>query len=543
MTIERPKDSTATTTGVETLEFREQVPLQDQLFSNLEPAGVSVVDQITPLSILSHDPIELARIFSEPAFEVQIDNPTEGGTPVDTLVPRTDEERGQISSDNLDQFDSRLLSMPIYDLINRTPPELRDPMIDAVLSTMLHAGGFEAVGPISSYTKERAVIADVETTQGKMFLKLVDAQSGINELERGQAMAAHFPVEHALRVVQAGMLGLVVQPYIQGIGRDSGMLTDVFSQLEVTEDPRQRRLLLGAIRELYGTIGRMSEQTLGLAAEQRVPNDIFFHDRLQANQRLEQNCSYQLFNLNGTQVPWEEMLRKKWVVDGVEYQDSLARMIERAQITLNPDRQRLLSLCHGDGTEMNYISNAQRLRGDGSTPHIFKMIDLETAGLNSTLGDSVNHLVYMTVMAAHTVPRYFKEHFKESPRAVANYEAHQADRGRPGMRVKVEGDRIIMSGVDEFGTSPVRKELAGLFVSSYMQKILDRAESTFGSDQREAFEDSIKSCLFMRYLGVHAVHRFNAEDQAKIFGLLFKTIGEPASGASRPVLERFLGAI
>jgi phosphoglycolate phosphatase-like HAD superfamily hydrolase len=65
-----------------------------------------------------------------------------------------------------------------------------------------------------------------------------------------------------------------------------------------------------------------------------------------------------------TSIPFNELLKYRWVINGVSYQKTLDELVERAKVVLNPAQVALTIIGHGDAHFGNvFLENAERPQG------------------------------------------------------------------------------------------------------------------------------------------------------------------------------------
>lgn len=134
--------------------------------------------------------------------------------------------------------------------------------------------------------------------------------------------------------------------------RTEERLVDVCKRLEES-DPSQAHLppdILNARRRLDEAIGRVAVESLHVSAigeGQRSSIHQLFSTRMHDGDRFPGG---RLAAWYTGRSDWRELSRCTWVIDGIEYQDSLDTIIERARFRLDPYSEALAPVvtAHGD---------------------------------------------------------------------------------------------------------------------------------------------------------------------------------------------------
>ncbi len=420
-----------------------------------------------------------------------------------------------------------------------------DQIGEKIIRLMLEKAGYNILQDrISLFLKQRAIIAIVHCKQGKKFLKLVEQGCGQDEYDGGVLLSQHCPTIRAEKLINIGNIALVVQPLMEQISTNTGMLTDVIALLENTKNQKMRNSLWRAISAVFEAMEQLTANTLQFTI-QPAKNDRFFYNRLKTERddgekgRIESFYSGKSFNLKGIEIPWESLIQKQWIVDGTPYQESLSELIRQARQVLDPKKPRLIAMSHGDGHEMNIYSNAT---DPMASAYHFAFLDLETAGNNFILGEAVGYLVYNSIMADYTVPKYYPEHFSERNSAMNMAITGMKQKIRSRLEVRLEDGKIIINGLGNFGTNATRKEIGKQYIAQYIEPIITMALSRFGQSMEQAINETIRAAFVMRLIGVHNIQLMDTLDQVKLLGLVYKTCGSHPDD-NKSALTKFLEAI
>ena len=509
-----------------------------QRFAQLERMGEASVDRyldatvmMSPISYLVNDQGEVVEVLNT-------------ATLTHALLEETTESGGKIV--DLGSSPAGASGGTLSDLIQDNSPEATL-TIKSLLSGMLTAGGYAIrEDSIQFYKKERVIIAEVETEDRKLFVKLVEPGTGEQELLGAERAGSELPAVSAEKLVRTSAYEALVQPYIDAIGHDKGVMSDLISHTELETDPAVRERLTACVHDIYTAIHSWSRRTMEYG-EGPAHNDIFYHDRLAPDGRINQYYEQAQFQLGNETLTWHELQDMHWTIDGVRYQETLGELLEKARLDLNPHTARLLCSGHGDSTEMNIISNGLDLSRTDTAQiqdHVFGMIDLETVGTNDAFGDGINHLVYLTVKGGFSVPKYYPEVLQDRPGVQRAYEKRVDGLSPESTSVVRDGDTMQLHTVHPLPIGDTRKALAKHFVERHLEPLLDRVEQTEGLEVRQATEARLGSYLLMRFIGVHNVSTWEPADQTKLFATLIKSCATPLDGGNTDTsLQRFLNAL
>lgn len=132
-------------------------------------------------------------------------------------------------------------------------------------------------------------------------------------------------------------------------------------------------------------------------------------------------------------------------------------------------------------------------------------------------------------MADYEIPKYYPEMFSDKNRALNASIDNFILKKLTNLQVCQSDKEIILCNIAQFGTSPVRKEIAKKYVSLYLEPLIQFAQKKFGTLIYNSMENTLKAYFLLRLLGVYNISKMEPLDQVKVFGLLYKTVGTPIS--------------
>lgn len=292
--------------------------------------------------------------------------------------------------------------------------------------------------------------------------------------------------------------------------------------------------------KMFGMVFNLTRDSLEYSIKQ-VRNDKLYFDRLKTKQadgisgRMELFYELSLFQLFDVTISWEELLSKNWIIDGISYKETLSELITNAKETLSNERLRWIGICHGDWHDMN-ICTSNDLEGTN-----FAFLDCEFAGENDVVGDAMVYLIYTSIQGDYLSPKYYPEQFTHWKTTQIEAQKYAAWKKR-NLRVALVGNSIILDGVENFGTSPMRVKISRKFVETYFFPLVEYCQQKLNGE--ESLESRLKATLLMRLLAVYNISLMEPLDQAKVLGLLFKSIATPINNQPyQTTLSRFLEAL
>jgi hypothetical protein len=402
------------------------------------------------------------------------------------------------------------------------------------LKQSLSKKGYDLINePFSIEFKPNSIIIRTNTTKGKKFLKVHIKPFGTNEYLGALLLSSYgVPVIHPETIIDTPYIELLIEPFLPHINEDGGILWDLIW--------RKDKRLWKVLDTMFSEVLTLVKSTLVYEIQPSC-NDKLFEGRLKTKAadgtsgRLESFYQNSTLNLANCSISWDALLDKKWIIDGIEYEESLRELIQQAKAILSPIQHRWTAISHGDWHEMN-VYTSKKL----SFPH-FLFLDCEVSGRNEVIGDSIIYLTYNSIFGDYLSPKYFPKQFDPWTASMDKAQSRFPLKKR-NITASITKTHVVLDGVGNFGTSSVRKRIANIFVNKYFTPLQDackKAPPYF--DNQEA---RIKSCLFMRLLAVYNISEIDSNDQAKIFGLLFKSIGTHEKQSSTSTcLQRFLDSL
>ena len=391
-------------------------------------------------------------------------------------------------------------------------------VVKTLIKSMLADKNYYLVGnAIEIQERPILIIAVTDTVLGKKFLKLHDKGNGQREYNGGILISKYLPTIKSECVICRDGLELLVQPYIEQIEHKI-----LFNMVENVDSASH--VVLSYIDSVIDHIASVVHKTLEYTVKP-VVNDHLYSNRLKTQEKDQESGRIESFyknnklNLAGLEVGWEELLHKHIIIDGIAYQETLHELLQAARSSLDPKSPRLIAITHGDFQEMNVCTSTVA----GKNP-AFYLLDCEYSGTNDVLGDAVVFLMYSSVLTAYLGPKYYAEQFLNIPGLLSARK--NIERMKRSIYATLDGDTITVHGVDNFGTSALRKKIVSRFIRFYLHPLLKRAKQEFAIDER-ILEEKMKACIILRLLGVYNISLMDSMDQAKVLSLLFKVVATP----------------
>ncbi len=393
-------------------------------------------------------------------------------------------------------------------------------ILTEVITTLLTEHGYSVTNNVMEiYNKSSLIIIVADTSAGKKFLKLHENGGGIREHNGGEFISQYLPTIASECVICKNNLELVVQPHIEAAGERS--LFNFLENPSTREDES-----LSFVATIINDIAALAHRTLEYTIKPAV-NDYLYNHRLKTKEkdgesgRVESFYAQKKLNLAGVEIEWEELLAKKFIIDGVEYQETLHDLLALAKKYVDPKRPRLMAISHGDFQEMNmYLEDVT------SKNPAFHFIDCEYSGVNDVIGDAVLSIIHLAVLTAYLRPKYHPTLFRDIP-GLKEVQKH-FDSMKRQIAVSNKEEFIMFDGINRFGTSGRRKKIVNLLINSYLDPLLQSTKKQFPIDDIE-IENKIKSHIIMRLIGVDNVGLMEPMDQAKVLCLLFKAVATPVN--------------
>lgn len=411
-------------------------------------------------------------------------------------------------------------------LIKGSIKELRNQyqLVKEILNTALNNTEYKiTTDDLKIQFKPSTIIIIADTAIGKKFLKLHDRNNGKREFAGAMLMSKYIPTIKPECLISQGDYEIIVQPYIENINNKI-----LFNVIEKLDSTFQNSLSL--IETMFKQMFNLVSQNLDYSITS-TKNDHLYINRLRTQEQDQESGRIESFyknnklNLAGLEIFWENLLNKKFIIDGISYQETLGDILKNAIQHLDPKKSRIISICHGDWHEMNIFVESLE-----DSPY-FCLLDCEYSGINDVIGDAIVYLIYNSVLTAYLGPKYFPEQFYN----ISGLELTQKRFEQKIRNINAtlyNQETIILNGINNFGTSYIRKEISKLFIKNYLNPIIEKAQQKFDLNFND-IEKKIRACIILRLLGVYNISLMEPMDQAKIIGLLFKVIGTPIRSTNK----------
>lgn len=410
--------------------------------------------------------------------------------------------------------------------------------LKTALSTMLFKEGYvHDPAMIDLYKSLRNHIAIVETNQGKKFIKIKKRSKGVNEFLGSYIFKNFAPIIPVEKLILSQNIELTIEPFIPEI-------KDLFlaiSQLEEEDSLVTWDLIYLILNDSLN----LSLSTLRYAMGE-AKNDEFYFNRLKTKAhdgisgRIETIYGEKKFKLMNVEMGWTELKKCRWKIDGIDYQESLEDFLAQARHDLNPGQSRLLGYSHGNWQENNILINGTNHLGN---PYRYAYIALDSAGENDLIEDFVMFLAHTTVYADYLNHVYHPKAFGFDENIQKMIKRSEKLKERD-ITLNREGDQLIVSGVESFGTSDVRKKVAQMSYEKYLHPLVEEATQLFGTQFSDAVDPHLKASLFLRLFGGADLTKLSARDQVKLISLIYKTLGTKVDNNDHQFsFERFMNAL
>ena len=376
---------------------------------------------------------------------------------------------------------------------------------------------------------------EVTLKDGRKFARIYPKGRGMGEYRGVEALKGRFPVIPVEKVIVGKDFELIVHPYHSPqIRKIAHLFHHVV--LMVCEGKDCTPL----IRTVYADALKVHKDTMAWKA-QPSRNAHFFYNRLLAEGRLETIYKNQTL-LN---TPWEKFKTMHWTIDGVEYKETLAELLANAKVALDPTHPRLFGLSHGDPHENNIVVKPEGM----SVPYAYT--HAEFGGENDLLTDAMMTLLYTTVYGDYLDAVFHRDHYEHNLKIDEYITKTKQNKAHP-VTVNRQDDQFVISDAGAFGTLKTRKELAALFINEYFDpllaaanaKFIDNRDAAIQKNMRESMENTLKAGILLRLIAGSDISKKPPNDQAKIFVLVYKTLGTPKSGATNErAVTRLMNAL
>lgn len=407
------------------------------------------------------------------------------------------------------------------------------------ISQMLHTSEYgHNSSKISLYRSQKNQIAIVETEKGKKFIKIKKRGSGLNEYLGTLLFKDFASIIPAEALIISRDIELVVQPFMPSAEDD--LLYYKIAGLELQDNLDTWEL----IRSIFHDSLNLSSSTMHYSIG-NARNDEFFFNRLKTQAqdgisgRIERIYSGKKFKLMDLDIPWEELKTMHWDIDGITYRETLEELLTKSRQHLDSSRLRLMGISHGNWHENNILIN----QSDSPGKSDYAYIALDFAGENDLIADAAMFLTHTTVYADYLNPVYYSD-------AYGNHQLIEDDLQKTilmkkrSIMVKKHYNTMNVSGVGSFGTLDSRKEIAKLFHEQYFKPLVEDVKRLFGEEKLSGIDHHLESALLLRLLGGQDISKMLPQDQIKVIGLIYQSIGTPLkeSTVACPI-DRFIHAL
>ncbi len=236
----------------------------------------------------------------------------------------------------------------------------------------------------------------------------------------------------------------------------------------------------------------------------------------------------------------EELKTLNWCIDGIAYRETINELLVNARDQLNPNKLRLVGMSSGDWHENNITINGI---DHEDKPYSYAYIDLVFSGENDLVADAVMFLVHTTVYADYINPVY-SSNIYENNQIVKKVAQKSILRKERSFNLVMSNTLLKLTGIDSFGTLDSRKQVALWFEEEYYKPFVKQAVKRFGEKVLERLDNHFKAALLLRLLGGSRISNMKPQDQVKIIGLIYKSIGTPIEGiTNKAAINRFIEAL
>lgn len=417
----------------------------------------------------------------------------------------------------------------------------QDPaQLSCVISEMLYTSGYDHdSSKISIHKSQKHQIAIVETNKGKKFIKIKKRGEGINEYIGMHVFKNFAPIIPIEKVLLSQHLELIISPF--NPLAESSLLFHKINALEKEDNGN----IWALIQSIFSESFKMSYATMHYSVK-NLKNDDFFFNRLKTRNndaisgRLERIYQEKYFKLINLEISWEELKILYWDIDGVSYQETIEELLTNCRHFLDPNKPRLIGISHGNWQENNIIISETQ---DAQFPYEYAYFALDFAGENDLIADAIMFLTHTTIYADYLNPIYYRKAYGNHTIDEHILKNTQLMKKRE-IKVKQIGNHLELDGVGSFGTLSSRKKVAYLFYEQYFNPLAKHATNFFGKNLLSDIDNHTKAALLLRLLVGQDVSKMTPEDQVKMIGLVYKSIGTPTTMPSQATaIHRFLNAL
>jgi hypothetical protein len=411
-------------------------------------------------------------------------------------------------------------------------------LLNAVSQMLEQAGYQHDSSKMTLQQSQKHQIAIIETNKGKKFVKIKKRGEGLNEYVGNFLFKNFASTIRVETLILSQELELIVLPFIAS--DEDNLLFHLISNIDIQTHHDAWEI----IHSIFSDSLKLSTSTMHFAIE-NAKNDVFFFNRLKSQARdgisgrIENKYSGKNFKLLDLELPWEEMKKIKWSIDGISYQETLEELLEEARNHLDPSQPRLLGISHGNWHENNIVINKSN---HDHAPDDYAYLALDVAGENDLLEDAIMFLVHTTVYADYLNPVYYsKAYGNHIDEKVLHRTMVMKERS---ITLSKNDQRIHACGLGSFGTFNSRKQVAHLFYEEYLKPLIVHAATLFDEKIVVSIENHLKTAILLRLLGGQDLSKLMPKDQVKMIGLIYQSIGTPMNAEiHETVIERFMSAL
>lgn len=354
----------------------------------------------------------------------------------------------------------------------------------------------------------------------KYFFKISDKNSIYNEIsntDKARHLGYRVPVIVCSFFYE--LYGAILTEYLDKNTHIS--LSEMISNITLNHEENITNII-----NIFDTIFKKSILTLDVKKE-AGGNDTFFYYRMMKNGRFEKFYLNNEFNLNGVKINLKTIRNSKFRINGILYKETFGELITNSINFCSPSIYRPMWISHGDLVETNiYMKNN----------HEIGFFDMETFGLNWAISDYIIPLVGMSIMFDYTIPMYSQSSLYDADLLIKN----ALDNAHKEIVYTEYNETKEIISIDNFisiGTQKIRNKLVNEFCNNLISPFVEKINR---SKMPVYLEEQIKACFFLRFFAVHNIQKWNPNDQARLFCILFLTIGTPLFKDKSPSIYNFI---
>lgn len=263
-------------------------------------------------------------------------------------------------------------------------------------------------------------------------------------------------------------------------------------------------------------------------------NDIFFNSRILPQGRIYKNYQNSTFSLQNYSISFRKLLKARFIVDGIEYNESFEELICLFRKVLSPKGVRPMWLSHGDLVESNIYYDEIKMK--------WGMLDLEVAGLNWAISDLIIPLIGFAYMFDYTLANYSPESLYNSL-SVWN-KGLFSNKSLSSVSIVNPNDDDLLICIDNirgFESSSRRKIVCCEFLKRFLIptfEIIKAKEHIY----TYPVSAQLRAALFMRLFGTHSILNWHKNDQARSIGLIIKLCATE-KGRNTSIIDTIYGVL